>query len=63
MKTQPLSKVSRDYEAGKWVPSYYGLRYVVGKKTPGPKSGLDTSTKYETLAGARAEANRRNRSK
>lgn len=53
-----MEQVSRDYEAGKWVPAYYGLKFSVARK--GNRPECDLSVKVETLAKAQAEAARRN---
>lgn len=57
--------VERDYEEGKWVPSYYGNKFTVAQKKK-PRGGFfvdieqDLSFKVATLAEAQAEADKRN---
>lgn len=59
-----LSQAETDYLSGKWVPSYYGLKFVVAQRKSDPHaSEQDTSVKYATLGEAVAECNRRNAAK
>ena len=58
MKT--LTKVEQDYLDGKWVPSYYGQRFAVARKTPGPASDIDPAFRCVTFEESREEADMRN---
>lgn len=60
MSTPQLTQVERDYVDGKWVPSYYGLKFTVARNVPSPASDQDRSFIVPTLAEAQAEASRRN---
>lgn len=57
-----MTCVERDYEAGLWVPSYYGLRYTVARKHEGlsRKSEIDPIFRTATLSEAQDEARNRN---
>jgi hypothetical protein len=64
-----MERVSMDYEAGKWVPSYYGLKFTVAKKganIPCEQNGIrfvsecDPTIKVRTLAEAQEVCDGRN---
>jgi hypothetical protein len=52
--------VCQQYEAGYWVPSYYGNNFTVAKKTTGTLNDQDLTFRVSTLSEAVSECLRRN---
>ena len=59
MKTNTPIRVLDAWEAGLWVPTYYGDRFKIVRRPAGQKYEWSAEM-YDTLEAARAECDRRN---
>lgn len=55
-------QIENAYEIGLWVPSYYGNKFTVARKTPkfSSSNDQDLTFRVNSLTEAQAECNRRN---